>query len=994
VKQDCARNPAMRASNRTPPGDFLLHARKGGDFSLERLPFAITAEPEQWMSESWWERLDSLFAELAILPPQDRASALSLACVDDAELQADLESLLRAHDVQSGPLDNDPVLAAIQAHDEFVGLAGTLVGPYRLVRLIGEGGMGSVWLAERADSVYQRSVALKLPHIASRSGLDERMRREREILAGLEHPGIARMYDGGISADGRPYMAMEYVDGVDLLSYCSARRAPLGERLELFLQVCAAVAYAHAHLIVHRDLKPANIMVTEAGHVKLLDFGIAKILESDFMGDATRTAHLSPAYAAPEQLAGLRITTATDVHALGVLLFQMLSGRLPWQVSDLPLAAALHALEKRAPRASSVISEQLTHTGQGTAAALCVAAGQVRGDLDAIIARALRREAASRYPDARTFSDEIERYRRHEPVQARTGAKAYVLRRFLRRNWLSLSAVAAVCLALSVGIAVALWQARRAEVQAGRATATKDFLVSLFRASDPRLAQGGIRGNITAKQLLDLGSVRIEKEMSTQPALQIELLGLTAQIYDDLGDDERYTAIQERRVQLARAYYGPAHSIVIQGLLDDADAACLRQDYVRAAALLRETDMLLRRSHQEGSVLRALWWKTKARSLEKDADARDTRSEALSRSIALYAKLAPNSSDYASALSMASNEASMRSENVLAERLNAKALAVAESAQPRDDMAIGTILYNLSQKQVKLGEFEAADATYRRTEAQILRTTGESSYTYWMALASHARLIHLQGRRQEAHALFAQMLKDIPPNWQLNTFDTVARDVYAQCLMAEGRAAEAIPLLEAAYPVYTARPMSDYGVREIRGELGDAYERIGRIEEARKLLKISRDEYMGGEGLTSEYTLRSRVRWGRFLLNHSKAGDAEFADADAEMQAVIDAAGTRAWIEPVQAHEALARAALARGDTQGALRESRLALDALGRVQGLYDIRVQPQVWLAYSAALLKAGDPRGARSWAEKAAEASQRYDDAEAESIKRAKAAVLATR
>jgi serine/threonine protein kinase len=943
------------------------------------------------MSESRWDRLAALFGELTILRPDQRASALVAVCDGDVELHAELASLLRAHDVKSGPLDTDPLAAAI-SHDEFVGLPGTLVGPYRLVRLIGQGGMGSVWLAERADSEYQRSVALKLPHVTSKAGLDERMRRERDILASLDHPGIARMYDGGISADGRPYMAMEYVEGVDLLSYCSERHAPLNERLELFLQVCAAVAYAHAHLVVHRDLKPANIIVTAGGQVKLLDFGIAKILEPDVIGDATRTAHLSPAYAAPEQLAGLRITTATDVYALGVLLFQLLSGRLPWQVSELPVAAALRALETQAPRPSAAIADQASPMAGHAPVESCVTAGQVRGDLDAIVARALRREAASRYPDARTFGDEISRYLRHEPVQARAGAWAYVLRRFLRRNWLPLSAVAAVCLALAVGIAAALWQARRAEVQAGRATATKDFLVGLFRASDPRLAQGGIRSNITARQLLDLGSARIEKEMSAQPELQIELLGLTAQIYDDLADDERYTSIQKRRVELARAYYGPAHPIVIEGLLDDADAACLRQDYARAAALLRETDALLRTSGQDESVLRALWWKTKARSLEKDSDARDARSQALSRSIALYAKLAPHSSDYASALGMASNEASMRSENMRAERLNAEALEVAELAQPRDDLMIGTMLNNLSRKQEKLGEFEAADATYQRTEAQILRTTGEYSYAYWIALANHARLFHRRGRREEAHALFAQMLQHIPPDWQLNTFDTVARDVYAECLAAEGRPREAIPLLEAAYPIYVARPMSDYGVREIRGELGEAYDRVGRSDEARALLKTSRDEYLAQEGDTSEYALRSRIRWGYFLLDNFKAGEPEFADAAAEMHAVIKAAGTRTWIEPAQAHAALARVAGARGDTGVALEESRLALAALEHVQGLYDIRVQPQVWLVYSAALLKAGDITNARRWAERAAEASERYDDAGADSIKRAKAAVRA--
>jgi eukaryotic-like serine/threonine-protein kinase len=951
----------------------------------------MSTEKGPQMPDSKWGRLDALFAELTILSPAQRASALDAACDGDVDLQAELASLLKAHDVQSGPLDSDPRAAAI-SDDEFVSLPGTLIGPYRLLRLIGEGGMGSVWLAERADSEFQRSVALKLPHITSRAGLDERMRRERDILASLEHPGIARMYDGGISADGRPYMAMEFVNGVDLLSYCSERYLPLKERLELFLQVCDAVSYAHAHLVVHRDLKPANIIVAAAGQVKLLDFGIAKILEPDVIGDATRTAHLSPAYAAPEQIAGSRITTATDVYALGVLLFQLLSGRLPWQISELPVGAALRALESQAPRPSVVIAEQARAAAGRGIAQPCVAAGQVSGDLDAIVARALRREAASRYPDARTFSDEIHRYLRHEPVYARTGAWTYVLRRFLRRNWLPISAVAGVCLALAVGIAAALWQASRVEIQARRATAAKDFIVGLFRASDPRLAQVGSRSNITARQLLDLGSARIEKEMSAQPELQIELLGLTAQIYDDLADEERYKAIQKRRIELARSHYGPTHPIVIEGLLDDADAACLRQDYARAAMLLEESDALLRTSGQDQSVLRALWWKTKARSLEKDSDTRDARSQALSRSIALYSKLAPHSSDYASALAMASNEASMRSENSLAERLNAEALEVAESATPRDDMAIGTILYNLSRKQEKLGKFEAADATYRRTEAQILTTTGEHSYAYWMALANHARLFHRQGRREEAHALFAKMLLQMPPNWQVNTFDSVARVLYAECLTAEGRVSEAIPLLEAAYPVYQARPVFDYGVREIRGELGEAYERIGRIDQARALLKSSRDEYLAQEGDSSEYTLRSRMRWGNFLLEHVPAGEPDFAQAEGEMRAVIVAAGTQTWIEPAQAHAALARIALARDDTKVALEESRLAFAALEQLQGLYDIRVQPQVWLVYSTTLLKAGDATNARRWAEKALEASERYDDAGAESIKRAKAAVLA--
>jgi hypothetical protein len=938
------------------------------------------------MSEAALEsHVEKLLGDALELPAAERDSFLRKACGADATLRERLQRLVALAGQGGGFLERSPLRAIAPSVDDATDERppediGKSIGPFRLVRRIGTGGMGEVYLAERVEGGFRQRVALKLVR-ADAGASPERFDAERQILAELEHPGIARLYGGGVAADGRPYMAMEYVEGQDLLAYCDARRAPLKERLNLVLQVCAAVTYAHLHLVVHRDLKPANILVTANGQVKLLDFGIAKLMTPNMVGDGTRTAHLSPAYAAPEQLTGRAITTATDVYALGVTLFQLLTGRLPWQVSELPLAAAVRLLDEAPPRPSAVA------TGDGP-----VAAKHLRGDLDAIVAKALRREPKSRYADARVLADDLNRYQRHEPVQARTGARAYVLGRFLRRSWLPLSAATAVFVALTVGVAVARWQAQRAQTEAGRATATKDFLVSLFRASDPRIAQEKRREEITAKQLLDLGSARIEKEFATQPELQIELLGLTAQIYDNLADEERYATVQKRRIELARAHYGATHPIVIEGLVAEADAACSRQDYAKAKRLLEQTDSSLKNSGQDRSVLRAMWWRTKARVLGAISGGQVDRRYALDQALALYATLAPRSKEYAEALNMASRDATERGEHVRAKQLNEQALAVAEAAPDRDDVFIGTLFANLSRKQESLGEFAAAEATYQRAETQARSTVGERHSMFWIVRAYHARLLHRRGQRERANALFEEMLQLIPPDWKVNTYDTWAREVYGECLAAEGRAREAIPLFEAAYQTALARPMYGSDVREAQKELGDAYDRADRTAEARALLKSSRDEHLAKEPPDSQYTLHIRERWGRFLLDHSKPGDTDFAAAEAELRAVSEQAAERRWIEAAQAHAGLARIAAARDDSAGALIENRLALAALERVEALYDVRVQPQLWLVASAVVLKSGDATGARRWAEKALEASRRYDDPSASSISEARAAIRA--
>ena len=339
---------------------------------------------------------------------------------------------------------------------------GATVGPYHLIRPLGEGGMGEVWLAERSDMLQRRQVALKLPRLLTgRAALAERMAREREILATLAHPNIARLYDAGLTANGRPYLALEYVEGERIDTYCQRKALEVPARLRLVLQVARAVAHAHANLVVHRDLKPANILVTETGEVRLLDFGIAKLLDAGRAQETELTQlagrALTPDYAAPEQILGQPIGTAADVYALGVVLFELLTGTRPYQLKRDSRAALEEAIVlAQVQRPSSVVTEAKLRK-------------RLRGDLDTIVLKALKRAPAERYGSVEALADDIERHLDQRPVRAQPDSTGYRLRKFVARNRLAVGAGSAVTLALVVGAGVATWQANEARQQQARA---------------------------------------------------------------------------------------------------------------------------------------------------------------------------------------------------------------------------------------------------------------------------------------------------------------------------------------------------------------------------------------------------------------------------------------------------------------------------------------------------------------------------------------------
>jgi serine/threonine-protein kinase len=462
---------------------------------------------------------------------------------------------------------------------------GDLVGPYVLLRELGRGGMGSVWLAERADGSFKRQVALKLPRLSWGPGLAERMAREREIGALLEHPNIARLYDAGVDHRGMPYLAFEYVSGRPIDIWCRDRALSVTKRLNLLVQVARAVAYAHGRLVVHRDIKPSNVLVTDDGQIHLLDFGIAKLLEESGAGEEGLTRDLgrvlTPSYASPEQICGEPITVASDVYGLGVLAYEILTGHKPFEREKASLATLEEAVLNSEPTlASARVGDKAT-------------AGALRGEVDAILAKSLRREPNRRYPTAYAFADDVQRFLNGERVLAQPDSVWYRLRKVARRHRMAVGAVAAIALALLLGAGVSLWQARRANQEAARTRIVKDFIVDVFKINAKDSPEKVEVRQLPVELLLDRGARLIDLKFAGQPDLQAELYGVVAEILLDVGSTQLAVDYATKHVQ-ALGLIGASPPQVIDGLLrlSEAlgDARRLAEAQARATEALQLAD--------------------------------------------------------------------------------------------------------------------------------------------------------------------------------------------------------------------------------------------------------------------------------------------------------------------------------------------------------------------------------------------------------------------
>lgn len=546
------------------------------------------------MDAARWREVRNLLEAALDLDPSERPAYV--AAIGDPQLRGDVQRLLE-REAEDSPLFARPplavageALAACPSEGTDREQIGRRIGPYRLESLLGSGGMGSVYRAQRADGRFEQTVAIKLV-LTAHPGLRDRFRNERGILAGLRHPAIAQLLDGGETGDGVPYLAMEYVDGLSITDYCRTHLPDAEGRVRLLIEVAGALAHAHRNLVVHRDIKPSNILVTAEGRPMLLDFGIAKLVGAD-RGEALTVqtiGPMTPAYAAPEQFEGLPIGVHTDVYQFGVLMYRLLSGRLPFDAGTGDALAWARAVLDTEPRTLGRSLSEARRSGEAGDAAR-TSGREAERDLDAIVRRAMVREPARRYGSIDLLAADLEAFLDGRPIAARRGGRWYGVRRFVRRHRVAVATAALASVGLLATTGIALRQAHQARVEAERSRLSVEYIHEVFRAADPATGTGGQR---SAEDLLDLATERIGPKMEAYPDLRAPLLVLIATAYSNLGAMNRAVPAFEAAIADLRAH-GAGASELASALQRGSWAAQRNGDRALAQAWADEAEGIVR----------------------------------------------------------------------------------------------------------------------------------------------------------------------------------------------------------------------------------------------------------------------------------------------------------------------------------------------------------------------------------------------------------------
>ncbi len=716
------------------------------------------------MDRKRFARLQELFDQALERPEGERSRFIEEACADDADLAARIHRLLRAGMAAVGDAF---VTAAVRSATLALGdddHSGLQLGPYRLVREIGHGGMGSVWLAERVDDAYRAQVAIKLVRGAfANPELARRFRSERQILADLHHTHIASLLDGGEAPDGTPYLVMEYIDGEPITTWATERRLRLGERLRLFLQVCDAVQHAHGSLIVHRDIKPSNVLVGADGAPKLVDFGIAKLLDADVPSDVTMLApRLTPGYASPEQLRGERITVATDIYSLGVLLYMLLTDVHPF-AADGPSTDEVRrrVLETDPARPGDVLRRRRAGGG--------VTARSVRGDLDTIVLKALRKEPERRYGTVAALVDDLRRHLSGRPVLARRETFGYVAGKFARRHRAAMAGMAGVV--LLVGALTTIYtlrlarerdQARAAAVRANRVV---QFLKGVFLQASPEVREGR---TATAPQLLARGVSQIDTELAGEPATEVDLKNVMGDVYRGLGMYAEAEAQLEGALRIHRRAHLPADTVLADIYSNLSVVSRVAGDYVAADTFARKGVDLMRGlagtdNPAYASVLNNLAEAKRDRGQYPAAEALYLQDLAIRRRI-----LPPGAHGIEDALNNLSLVYLDEGKYARAVSVQRRALAMLEALGAPYRFEISNGQQNLAVMLTMEHEYAEAGPLYVEALAERRRTFGPDKPRTLKTEENYGALLYAEGHDHAAENMLEDMLrrsrKTLPPD--------------------------------------------------------------------------------------------------------------------------------------------------------------------------------------------------------------------------------------
>jgi len=886
--------------------------------------------------DSNWERLQELFSRGVDLPAAEREAFVLRELPDDPEMREELLGLLACDTGKStGPLTT-ALGAALDAttRDRRRAMLGKVVGNYKLTSVLGHGGTGTVYLAERADRQYSAQVAVKIVDSATLHGdLGMRFRAERQILASLNHPNIARLLDAGETESAQPFLIMEYVHGEPVDRYCDQQQLNLNQRLELFLEVCSAVQYAHQNLIVHRDLKPANILVTTDGKAKLLDFGIAKLLDVGASAAAalalTRMNDrlLTPEYASPEQILGRAVTTASDVYALGVVLYELLTGLRPYVVpssaSQLELERSICITDPQRPSAAVRRAIEVGPIeGQSSIAAIALARDltpdrlhrRLLGDIDAIVMRALRKEPEHRYSSVEQFAADIRRYLAREPVQARQGNWVYYSQRFVRRHAIGVSAGAIfVALILAFAVTMSIQRQRiaeerdRATQESERAEKVSNFMIDMFSAAEPFTNAGK---EFTARQLLDQAARSIQADLGQQPEVRARLLESIGRAYRRQGSTDRSVVYFEESLRIrdqAKLPNDPQKGSILTEL-----AIALRQlgRFQEADERLAEALQIAKSAGLETTLTGAQLLATLGQ-LELSRGNLDRANSYLARSLEINKQLAgPRSSQLATILLDISNVPSWMDDLEGAERAAREAVSIyRETVQENhpdhvmakfhlarvlnlegrtedaatlyeetlnaqrllfgdDSVRVGDTMTELAQ--VRLNQNRLADAEQLMNQAvEISRKVRGDAHHMTGYLLSGLAQIHFRQNKlataeSEARAALDIFATTLPADHQY-----VASGEYlmGEIWLATNRLSDAEAMLTASMNRWKRTDAPSWRAARSASALGEVLHREGRNADAEKYLLEGFKELMAGNGVDHQTRTKARERIAHYYLD-------------------------------------------------------------------------------------------------------------------------------
>lgn len=832
------------------------------------------------MTAERYQRVKEIFQAAIECEPSKRPALLLETCKDEELLRGDVESLLAYYDLAEDFIERSAfgIGARLLIDDEFESLVGQTIGNYRLISILGRGGMGEVYLASRADEQFRKQVAIKIV----RAGLDtpetrRRFRHERQVLASLDHPNIAKLLDSGTTEDGRPYVVMDYVEGVPITDYCKLHNLSIADRLRLFQTVCSAVQYAHQRLVIHRDIKPGNILVTSDNTPKLLDFGIAKLLDptmSETVGLTVAELRLmTPQYASPEQVRGLEITTASDVYSLGVLLYELLTGRRPYRIPKHRMDGWAQVICEQEPDPPSTAvtriepeDETLTQPEQSTEKLQ----RQLRGDLDNIVLMAMRKEPERRYSSISEFAEDIKRYLEGLPVVARKATLAYRAAKFVRRNKVGVVAASIVLLTLLGGIVATVWQARiataqarlaaeqrdRAETERAKAERVNAFVQEMLSSPDP-LKKGG---NVRVADLL-ADAARRADALDNQPEIQAEMRRTIGNTYAGLGLYDEGMKLLQAAFQTHHQLFGSHHAETARTLSNLATAARSGGNYTQAEELFSKA-LVARRSIAPNGDVETAETLIEFAALLFQAGRTDESAARTNEALEMASRV--TGEDHvvvANASNLLGLIKDSRGDVTGAEPLYRRSLEIYRSIGPLNVLA-SYVMMNLATNLTSQGNYDEAERIFNSLIDLSQQLYGKDHPNQAAVMSHFSRVFYLKGDYQKAEALLRPALeiqrRSLVPGHP-ESAQTLA--TLGIVLTRAGRADEGEPyLMEALAIRRRALPKGHWSTANITSMLGECLAAQGRYERAEPLLRQGYEELSDALGEKHPRTIEAIQR--------------------------------------------------------------------------------------------------------------------------------------